>query len=88
MADNLTEDEVFEQRIQDLEQKIRLFRERIKNGMSDPKTFMTLSDIEKEWCNLSNSTEVTYSDIIKDIAASVDEKAIVKQKKTNSRKKE
>lgn len=88
MAENLTEDEVFEQRIQDLEQKIRLFRERIKNGMSDPKTFMTLSDIEREWCNLSNSTEVTYSDIIKDIAASVDEKAIVKQKKTNSETKE
>ncbi len=88
MEEKYTEEELFENRIEVLEQKIRLFRERIKKGMSDPNAFLTLSEIEREWSNLSDSTEVIYSDIIKDLASSVDEKAIVKQKKTNSEKKE
>ncbi len=88
MEEKFTEEELFEHRIEDLEHRIRLFRERIKKGMSDPNAFMTLSEIEREWCELSNSTEVLYSDIIKDLASSVDEKALVKQKKTNSEIKE
>lgn len=81
-------DQNFEDRLQVIEQNIRHFRETFKNRTKDPKNFLTLTDIEKMWSELNNSTELIYSDIIKDMIKEIDEKSLIKEKKTSSEAKE
>ena len=78
----------FEKRITILEENIRLFRERLKNGTSNPSDFLNITQIEKMWSDLSKSTQLMYSDMVRDILASADEKAIIKEKKTSTNEKE
>ena len=78
----------FEKRITILEENIRLFRERLKSGTSNPATFLNISEIEKMWSELSKSTQLMYSDMVRDVLASADEKSIIKEKKTTFEKME
>ncbi len=73
-----------EQRIEEIQRLIDKFRFEFKEGTSDPEHFMAMSDIEKLWGELKNSTEKIYSDMVMDLMANVDERKLIAKKNKNS----
>jgi len=64
------------------------FRQRIISGTSDPKNFLTISDIERLWSELRGNTSLLYSDMLSELLAGIDESEIIRKKKRNIGKKE
>lgn len=73
-----------EQRITEIQRLIDKFQSDFKEGTSDPDNFMSMSDIERLWGELRNSTEKIYSDMLMELMARVDEGKIVSKKNRNS----
>ncbi len=73
-----------EQRIEEIQRLVDKFQSEFKEGTSDPDHFMTMSDIEKLWEELRNSTEKIYSDMVMDLMANVDEQKLISKKNRNS----
>ncbi len=65
----------------EISKKIDEFKAKIEAGTSDADNFMTMSDIEKEWAALRNSTDRMYSEMISTCLSNIDEKEIIKRKK-------
>ena len=69
-----------EQRIEEIQRLIDKFQSEFKEGTSGPDHFMTMSDIERLWGELRNSTEKIYSDMVMDLMANVDEQKLISKK--------
>ena len=67
-----------------IEKNIAEFQQKLDAGTSDPDNFITLSEIEKMWQELNNSTSKTYSDMISAYLSVIDEKAVIQSKKGNT----
>ena len=60
----------------------------IKDGTSDPEHFMSISEIEELWSKLNASTKVLYSDLTESLLKQINQKALIDQKKENSKPEE
>ena len=48
---------------------------------SDTEKFLTINELENSWTELRNSTDVLYSDMIRQLMSRVDEREMVCKKK-------
>lgn len=76
--------DITEQRIAEIQRLVDKFQSDFKEGTSDPDNFMTMSDIERFWGELRNSTEKIYSDMVMELMANVDESRLISKKNRNS----
>lgn len=76
--------DITEQRIVEIQRLVDKFQSDFKEGTADPDNFMTMSDIERLWGELRNSTEKIYSDMVMELMASVDESRLISKKNRNS----
>lgn len=70
--------------IGELTRIVKEFEGKFKDGTEDPERFLTLPEIEELWGKLIGDTNVLYSDMIRDLMVSVDEKDIIRKKKLNT----
>jgi hypothetical protein len=50
----------------------------------DPDDFISITEIEKMWSNLRNSTNFIYSNLVIELMSNIDESAIIRKKKDNT----
>jgi Ca2+-binding EF-hand superfamily protein len=70
-------------RIAEIERLIKEFKEKFEAGTSNADDFITMNEIEKMWAELQNNTNNVYSDMIKEMMSSVDERDLIRKKKEN-----
>jgi len=69
---------------EELERLIDDFREKFKERTSDPNNFITIHEIERMWGELLGNTQNIYSNMIRELISSQDEKELIRQKKGNT----
>ena len=62
---------------------IKEFREAFSSKTSNAEKFMTINELEILWSELRNNTEVLYSDMIRQLMSTIDERDMVHKKKEN-----
>jgi hypothetical protein len=60
---------------------IKEFKNTFKTKTSDTDKFLTINELENQWTELKNNTEVLYSDMIRELISEVDERDMVRKKK-------
>jgi len=65
----------------ELERLIDDFREKFKERTADPNDFITIHEIERMWGELLGNTQNIYSDMIRELINTQDEKELIRQKK-------
>jgi len=63
---------------------IKEFQEVFKGKTSQTEKFLTINELEILWSELRNNTEVLYSDMIRQLMSTIDERDIVRKKKENT----
>lgn len=72
-----------ETRIEEIKRLISEFEEQFRVGTMDERSFMTMSDLEKIWGTLQSNTNSIYSDMVRELMSSVDERKLIRKKKAN-----
>jgi hypothetical protein len=72
-----------EGRLAEIERLIKEFKEKFKEGTSDADNFITMFEIERLWGELQNNTNNIYSDMVREMLNSVDERDLIRKKKEN-----
>jgi len=75
-------------RMSEIERLVNEFREILEKGFADVHNTMGINEIEALWTRLRTGTDKVYADMLSDYMASVDERELIRQKKTNIAKKE
>lgn len=73
---------------QDLSDELDRFIEKIDKATDDPDNFITMTQLEQEWRQLSLKTHKIYSDVVSDALSAIDTKELCAAKKENSSRKE
>ncbi len=68
-----------------IDKEIDEFKASLDAGTSDPESFISFAEIERQWSELKTKTNKTYSDMISTYLSTLDESAIIKSKKENTR---
>ena len=68
-----------------IEKEIDEFKASLDAGTANPESFISLAEIERRWSELRSKTNKTYSDMISTYLSTLDESAIIKSKKENTR---
>ena len=76
-------DELALARMIEIERLINGFRELLEKGFSDVQNIMNMNEIEELWTRLRANTDVVYADMLSDYLSSVDEREVIRQKKTS-----
>jgi hypothetical protein len=63
---------------------IKEFQEVFKDKTSQTDKFLTINELEILWSELRNNTEVLYSDMIRQLMSTIDERDMVRKKKENT----
>lgn len=63
---------------------IKEFQEIFKDKTSKSEGFLTINELEILWSELKNNTEVLYSDMIRQLMNTIDERDLVRKKKENT----
>jgi len=63
---------------------IKDFKNTFKAKTSNVEKFLTINELENQWTELRNNTEVLYSDMIRELIAEVDERDMVSKKKEST----
>jgi len=71
----------------EIERLIDNFREKFKERTTDSNNFITMYEIERMWGELLGNTQNIYSDMIRELINSQDEKELIRQKKENTGRK-
>ena len=66
---------------------IKDFKSTFKTKTSNTDKFLTINELENQWTELRNNTEVLYSDMIRELIAEVDERDMVSKKKESTQPK-
>ena len=66
---------------------IKDFKSTFKAKTSNTEKFLTINELENQWTELRNNTEVLYSDMIRELIAEVDERDMVSKKKQSTQPK-
>ena len=75
-------------RMAEIERLMNEFREKLEKGFSDARNTISINEIEDLWSRLRADSDIVYADMLSDYLASVDEREIIHQKKTNTAKRE
>ena len=75
-------------RLAEIERLMEAFREDFALKTADADNFITIHEIERMWGELEQSTLNIYSDMVREVMGSVDEKDLIRKKKVNTRRKE
>ena len=70
-------------RMTEIERLVNEFREMLEKGFADAQNIIGINEIEELWTRLRASTDGVYADMLRDYLASVDEREIIRQKKTS-----
>ena len=62
---------------------IKKFRKAFSSKTSHTEKFMTINELEILWSELRNNTEVSYSDMVRQLMSAIDERDMVHKKKEN-----
>ena len=76
-------DELAMERMSEIERLVNEFRELLEKGFSDVQNIMNINEIEELWTKLRAGTDVVYADMLSDYLSSVDEREVIRQKKTS-----
>ena len=63
---------------------VKEFKDNFSAKTSDTEKFLTITELENHWTELRNSTDVLYSDMIRQLITEVDERDMVKKKKEST----
>ena len=63
---------------------IKEFQEIFKDKTRQAERFLTINELEILWSELRNNTEVLYSDMIRQLMNTIDERELVRKKKENT----
>jgi len=74
--------------IAEVERLINEFKERFLKGTSNADNFITMQEIEKMWGDLQIHTQNIYSEMIRELMSTVDERELIRKKKVNTQLKE
>ena len=70
-------------KLAEIERLIGIFKEKFEAGTSDANNFLTMTEIELLWSELQNRTNNIYSNMIRELMSSVDERELIRKKKEN-----
>ena len=70
-------------RMAEIERLVNEFREILEKEFADIHSTMRINEIEELWTKLRTGTDEVYSDMLSDYLAFVDEREVIRQKKTN-----
>ena len=70
----------------EIERLINAFEEDFKSRTSDADDFITIHEIERMWGDLQQNTLNIYSDMVRDLLSSVDERELIRKKNGNTPK--
>lgn len=82
--ENRSIDEIME----DLQRINQEFRERVRNGLKEPDSFIKLSEIEKMGRELFSNTQKLYLEETMALLNDIDESALIRKKKRSTRQRE
>jgi hypothetical protein len=68
-------------KLAEIERLINEFKEKFEAGTSDAENFMTMFEIEQLWLELQNGTNNVYSDMVRELMSTVDERGLIRKKK-------
>jgi hypothetical protein len=71
-------------KLSEIERLIKEFKEKFEIGTSDEENFITINEIERLWGDLQSGTNKVYSEMIRELMSSVDERVIIRKKKGNT----
>ena len=72
----------------EIKRLIKEFKEKFIEQTSQADSFMTINELETLWSELRNNTDVLYSDMIRQLMSTIDEKDLIHKKKENTMTKE
>ena len=75
-------------RLAEIERLMEAFKEDFALKTADVDNFITIHEIERMWGELEQNTLNIYSDMVREVMGSVDEKDLIRKKKVNTRQKE
>lgn len=75
-------------RLSELERLLADFKAKFEAGTSDSENFIRMSEIERMWGELREKTDNVYSDMLREMMSSVDERDLIRKKKETTVKKE
>ena len=75
-------------RLAEIERLMEAFKEDFTLKTADVDNFITIHEIERMWGELEQNTLNIYSDMVREVMGSVDEKDLIRKKKVNTRQKE
>lgn len=78
-------DQAYEDTLQELQRNIEKFKNALDAGTKEPENFITISEIERLWSDMNKSTSKAYSDMVSAYLSTLDEKAVIKAKKQNTK---
>ena len=70
-------------RMSEIERLVNEFREMLEKGFADAQNIIDINEIEELWTRLRTGTDGVYADMLSDYLASIDEREIIRQKKTS-----
>jgi hypothetical protein len=74
--------------ILEIKRLIKEFQDRFKEKTSQSEQFLTINELENIWSELRKNTDVLYSDMIRQLMSTIDEKELIRKKKENTMTKE
>ena len=75
-------------RLAEIERLMEAFKEDFALKTADVDNFITIHEIERMWGELEQNTLNIYSDMVREVMGSVEEKDLIRKKKVNTRRKE
>lgn len=72
-------------RIAEIERLISEFKEKFNAGVSDADAFISITEIEKLWSELTANTNNIYSDMVRELMSSVNERDLIRKKKESTK---
>ena len=75
-------------RLAEIERLMEAFREDFALRTVDADNFITIHEIERMWGELEQNTLNIYSDMVREVMGSVDEKELIRKKKASTRQEE
>jgi len=82
------EDYNYEATVLEITRLIKEFHENFRDKTSNSERFMTINELENIWTELRNNTDVLYSDMVRQLMSTIDEREMIRKKKENTLKKE
>jgi hypothetical protein len=75
-------------RLAEIERLLADFKAKFEAGTSDSENFISMNEIERMWGELRAKTDNIYSDMLREMMSSIDERDLIRKKKESTEQKE